>query len=74
MFCFQVFDVSQLPPTLIDGKKRFVCPYCSQPFSSRQNIKAHINSRHLGMKPVCSCGKEFTYKYDLDNHKKLTGH
>ena len=74
VFFFQVYEDYHLEPVMIGGKKRFPCPYCSQPFSSKFNVKTHIKARHMGVKSVCSCGREFTFKGGLVEHMKATGH
>jgi len=49
------------------------CPYpdCSKLFSSRYNLKQHINSHHLHIKPYkCTyCEKCFSYKHSMQHHQ-----
>lgn len=49
------------------------CPYpvCSKLFSNCYNLKKHINSHHLKLKPFkCSyCDKVFGYKHSMLHHQ-----
>ena len=50
-----------------------ICPYpdCQKPFSNCYNLKKHINSHHLKIKPFkCSfCSKSFGYKHSMLHHQ-----
>ena len=49
------------------------CPTCGVSLSSRHMLQLHINSKHLGLKEVCSeCGRTFSCPSVLLRHLKET--
>ena len=54
----------------ITEKKRHQCPHCPKSLSTAGNLKTHIKTVHLGLKPFkCDhCGKSFGEKVTLDRH------
>lgn len=45
------------------------CKFC--PYESRKdNVVAHENSKHLGIKSICECGGSFSTSSALRRHKK----
>ena len=71
---FQGFDWSSLKMIESNGKRKYACPICCKLLSSYFKAKEHVENMHLYSKPRCSCGKEFSWKADLANHLKKTGH
>ena len=54
----------------ITEKKRHQCPHCPKSLSTAGNLKTHIKTVHLGLKPYkCDyCDKSFSQKGNLDQH------
>ena len=71
---FQVIDLNELSWTMEAGKRRFVCPICTQLFSTKRDCKEHLLARHFNRKPRCRCGKRFNWDRDLQKHTRETGH
>lgn len=52
-------------------KKDHTCDYCRFKFYSRYNLKVHVRSVHLMLKPFrCGCGKEYAHNSSLNRHKE----
>lgn len=53
------------------SKKEYICGYCKFTFYKQSNLKVHIRSVHLVMKPFkCGCGREYAHNASLDKHKR----
>ncbi|PBK90753.1 hypothetical protein ARMGADRAFT_1064412 [Armillaria gallica] len=47
------------------------CPHCELRFPEAANLKAHVNRKHLGLRPLCpDCDEDFADKSALVRHRK----
>ncbi|PBK63760.1 hypothetical protein ARMSODRAFT_962807 [Armillaria solidipes] len=47
------------------------CPHCELRFPQAANLKAHVNRKHLGLRPACpDCHEDFADKSALVRHRK----
>ena len=52
--------------------KDFICKVCENTFSTKFNLKQHIQSTHIGEKHTCKhCSKSFGTKRSLVRHNKI---
>ena len=52
--------------------KDFICKVCENTFSTKFNLKQHIQSTHIGEKHTCKhCSKTFGTKRSLVRHNKI---
>ena len=56
------------------GCEKLICTYCGKEYSSTDALRYHIIKTHAQQDPkTCDhagCGKQFSHKRDLDQHKK----
>ena len=54
----------------VHGQKKFQCELCDHISANAQNLKYHVNTVHLKLKPYCceKCGKSFVQKRRMEEH------
>ena len=71
-------DWRHVMPTMRDGRRMYVCPYCDRGYGSLVSLKRHgvtlHDNAHVKMHSCTSCGNTYRWRNGLTNHRRRTGH